>query len=62
MVLTIGTPWVARLSYIIYKHWRVSRGYEYRDPVPGVAIFLATIVLMRLLVKCNLVFGSAFYK
>ena len=59
---TVLSPWITTFSYIVYTHWREVRGHTYRRPVPSFVVFLATIVIVLILVKCNFYFGWGFYR
>ena len=57
---TVLSPWITTFSYIVYTHWREVRGHTYRRPVPSFVVFLATIVIVLILVKCNFYYGWGF--
>jgi len=62
ILLTVLSPWITTLSYLIYKHWRIGMGHEYRSPVPNLVVFVSTILIMLAIVKCNFPYGWGLYR
>jgi glucose-6-phosphate-specific signal transduction histidine kinase len=62
LLLTILSPFITTIFYVLHKHWRLAKDPEYRNPIPAPVVFIITLVLMLVFVKCNFLFGWGFYR
>ena len=61
VLFTVLRPWIMTLTCIFNKHFRVMKGHEYRSPVPNFIVFVATILIMLVFIKCNSLCSWGFY-
>lgn len=61
ILLTVFSPCITTISYLLYKHWREMNEPEYEKPIPAVIVFIITLILMLAFVKSNFYFGWGFY-
>jgi len=61
VLATILSPWITTFSYIFYQEWRLARDDEYRSRIPSFVVFIGTVAIVLVLVKCNFYYGWGFY-
>jgi len=62
ILLTVLSPFVATIFYLIHKHWRRRKDPEYQNLIPAPVVFVLVLFLMLAFVRCNFLFNWGFYR
>jgi hypothetical protein len=61
ILLTVLGPFITTIFYVLHKHRRRRKDPEYQHLIPAPVVFVITLVLMLVFVKCNFFLGWGFY-
>ena len=61
LLLTVLSPFITTIFYLIHKLWRQRKDREYQRLIPAPVVFVIALLFMLLFVKCNFEFGWGFY-
>jgi hypothetical protein len=62
ILLTVLSPFIATIFYVLHKHLRRRKDPEYQHLIPAPIVFVVVLLFILVFVKCNFMFGWAFYK